>query len=752
MSAALQSPFAAGIAALARDDPAAAVPLLRAALASGEGGAYAELNLGMALTALAQFHAAEPHLRHALLALPELPEPGMRLGVIAAMRGDSTEARACYEAVLRRHPQHVPALAGLAALAEKAGALDQAAALLARARAAEPDEPELDFAAARLAFAAEDAALAATLAEAVLHRRPLHVAAAQLLARALLRCHPEAAALALLDRHAAAAPLAPAWALAQGFACAELGQLEPAIAAFQLADTLAPDNPDILGEFGRLLAQQDRPDEALDALLPALAARPANLDFRNLAATLMWRRHRYAEMVAMLQAGIAEFGPHPTLNLNLALVLNAQGRQQEALDAADAAIAQAPGNIAALVNRIAVLPYHETQGTAAVLAAAAADIAAALPVATPLPAAPRKPKPRLRLGLLSGGFGIHPVGWLTLAGLEALPEDRFELTAYSLKPRRDALNARFRARAARWHEVSERDDATLAALIRADEIDILIDMGGYGDTGRPFVLTHRPAAVQLKWVGSQFCTSGLPGVDYMLTDRWETPAGFEPHYSERLLRLPDGYVCYLPPSYAPAVSPLPALRNGHVTFGCFNNLAKLTPTVLRLWARLLRDLPDARLVIRTHALSDPGTLALTRDRFAAAGLPLDRMDLHGGCPHTEMLAGYNAIDIALDPFPYTGGLTVCEALYMGVPVVTLAGDSFAGRHALSHLSNVGLPDWVATDAAGYLAGAHAAAADLPALAAVRATLRQRTLASPLCDAPRFGANLGSALEAAWAAA
>ena len=750
MSAALQSPFDAAIAALSREDPAAAVPLLRQALASGEGGAYAELNLGMALTALAQFNAAVPHLRRALLALPDLPEPGVRLGVIAATRGEVAEATACYEAVLRRHPRHVPALAGLAALAERAGALEQAAALIARARAVEPEEPELDVAAARLALASDDAPQAAALAEAVLHRRPTHVATAHLLARALLRMLAPAEAQALLDQRAAAAPLSPAWALAQGFAAAELNQLERAIAAFRLADLIDPDNPDIQLEFGRLLAQQDRPDEALVALLPALAARPANLDLRNLTATLLWRRHRYAEMVAMLQEGIAEFGPHPTLNLNLALVLNAQGRQQEALEAAESAIVHAPGNIAALVNRIAVLPYHETRGTAAALAAAAADIAAALPQPALLQTTPRGPRSRFRLGLLSGGFGIHPVGWLTLAGLEALPEDRFEITAYSLRPRRDSLNTRFRARAARWRDVTDPDDAALAQQVHADGIDILIDMGGYGDTGRPFVLTHRPAALQLKWVGSQFATSGLPGVDAMLTDRWETPEGFEPHYSERLLRLPDGYVCYLPPSYAPDVSPLPALGNGHVTFGCFNNLAKLTPTVLRLWARLLREIPTARLVIRTHALSDPGTHALARQRFAAAGLPLDRMELHGGCPHPEMLAGYRGIDIALDPFPYTGGLTVCEALYMGVPIVSLAGDSFAGRHALSHLSNVGLPDWATTDAETYLARAHRAAADLPALAALRASLRARVSASPLCDAPRFGANLAAALAQAWA--
>ena len=200
------------------------------------------------------------------------------------------------------------------------------------------------------------------------------------------------------------------------------------------------------------------------------------------------------------------------------------------------------------------------------------------------------------------------------------------------------------------------------------------------------------------------------------------------------------------------MGPLPALRDEnprrHVTFGCFNNLAKITPDVLACWAAILHAVPRSRLVLRTHALGDVGT----RDAFLArCDLDPSRLDLHGYTPHEELLDGYNAIDIGLDPFPYAGGLTACEALWMGVPLVAMAGSSFAGRHAVSHLNNVGLGDWVAEDAAGYVARAVAAARDLPALALLRAGLRGRMEASPLMDAPRFGTSLAAALRHAWQA-
>jgi predicted O-linked N-acetylglucosamine transferase (SPINDLY family) len=186
-----------------------------------------------------------------------------------------------------------------------------------------------------------------------------------------------------------------------------------------------------------------------------------------------------------------------------------------------------------------------------------------------------------------------------------------------------------------------------------------------------------------------------------------------------------------------------------VTFGCFNNLAKITDGCVAAWVRLLHAVPSAHLVLKTHQFGDAATAARMRARFAEAGIDPDRIDCRGASPHREFLRQYNDIDIALDPFPYSGGLTTCEALWMGVPTVALAGETFAARHSVSHLSNAGLADWVAEDAEQYAAIALDRARDLDALAALRARLRREVAASPLCDAMRFGRSLGAALRYAW---
>jgi predicted O-linked N-acetylglucosamine transferase (SPINDLY family) len=293
------------------------------------------------------------------------------------------------------------------------------------------------------------------------------------------------------------------------------------------------------------------------------------------------------------------------------------------------------------------------------------------------------------------------------------------------------------------------EDAALAAYVRGLGIDVLIDLGGYGDFGRLAMFAHRPAPVQVKWVGMQNHSTGLPEMDWFITDRWETPPHLAGTYSERLLELPDGYVCYSPPAYAPDVGPLPALARGHVTFGCFNNLAKITPRVIATWARILHRVPNARLVLKTQQFNEPSVRERIGNAFRSHDIPLERIELRGGSPHRVLLEQYNEIDFVLDPFPYSGGLTTCEALWMGVPTLTMPGETFASRHSFSHMSNVGLPDWVAQDEDAYVALAVAKAADIPALANVRDGLRARVKASPLFDATRFGRGLGVALRHAW---
>ena len=335
--------------------------------------------------------------------------------------------------------------------------------------------------------------------------------------------------------------------------------------------------------------------------------------------------------------------------------------------------------------------------------AAVQDCAACLPV-RPEPAFTnsRDPARKLRIGLLSGSLRAHPVGWLTVAGFEALDPTQFDLICLAQATGCDAIARRYRARAAEWHEVDGLDDAALATLARERSVDVLIDLGGYGDLGRLIACAQRLAPVQVKWVGMQTHSTGLPEIDWFLSDRWETPSGLEQFYSERILRLPHGYVCYSPPAYAPDVGGLPAAENGFVSFGCFNNLAKITPEVMVAWAEILRRVPASILVLKTYQFSEPEPSARVRDAFARLGIAGERIELRGASSHRQFMAEYNQIDVVLDPFPYSGGLTTCEALWMGVPTVTLPGETFASRHSTSHLSNVGLADWVAPDLPGYI--------------------------------------------------
>jgi predicted O-linked N-acetylglucosamine transferase (SPINDLY family) len=241
----------------------------------------------------------------------------------------------------------------------------------------------------------------------------------------------------------------------------------------------------------------------------------------------------------------------------------------------------------------------------------------------------------------------------------------------------------------------------------------------------------------------------MPEMDWFLTDPRETPPGLAHHYSERLLSLPDGYVCYSPPPDAPDVGGSPAASRGHVTFGCFNNLAKITPEVIATWSRVLLRVPGSRMVLKTQAFGDAEVRARVAEAFRAHGVAAARLELRPGSAHRTLLEQYNDIDMVLDPFPYSGGLTTCEALWMGVPVLTLPGETFASRHSASHLHNVGLPDWIARDPDAYVEQAAARARDPAALGRLRSGLRSRVKASPLCDAPRFGRSLGAALRHVW---
>lgn len=548
----------------------------------------------------------------------------------------------------------------------------------------------------------------------------------------------------------AADPLDAVSLAAHGALLGALGREIEGIDALKAASVLAPESAEIAALLGRRLAEAEQLAEADAELRRAIAlGHRDRAELRNILGAVLMRRYRHWEAYCVLTALTAE-GENDIVPLcNLASAAVSLGRQEEAVAVLARAAAMAPEHT--LPTRIGcnILPYRAGVSGAEVLAAAKRH-AAHLPRGPAVRLANRPDPARpLRVGLLSGSLRVHPVGWLTIAAFEALDPREFRLIGLTQRTSRDWMAGRFRAVAAEWHEVGRLGDAALAAESRALGIDIVIDLGGYGDAGRLPALALRAAPVQVKWVGMQSHSTGLAEMDWFLTDRWQTPEGFERFYTERLLRLADGYVCYSPPPYAPEVTGLPANASGTITFGCLNNLAKITPEVIRSWCRILARVGDSRLLLKTHQFDEQPIRDEVTAAFARHGIGRERLILAGASPHREFLAEYNRLDLQLDPFPYSGGLTTCEALWMGVPTVTLPGETFASRHSLSHLSNVGLDDWVARDLADYERLAVAKAQDPGALARLRQGLRARVAASPLCDAPRFGRSLAAALRFAW---
>lgn len=355
----------------------------------------------------------------------------------------------------------------------------------------------------------------------------------------------------------------------------------------------------------------------------------------------------------------------------------------------------------------------------------------------------------LRVGFISNGFYSHPAGWMSFGSLKMLATHcKTEVYLYSTSPPSisDSVCEHLQTFATKWLSVYGWTTDSLLDQLLQDNLDILVDMAGHSEHSAIPVIAARAAPVQVKWVGGLFNTSAVPNMDYLLSDWLETPEGAETNYMEALVRLPGGYVTYTPPSYMPAVTSPPALEQGYVTFSCFNNIYKINPQIAGVWARILQAVPASRLKLKDKRLGDPEVCRRMEALFASAGINPERLELNPGSPHSQLLQSYQQVDIALDPWPYSGGLTTVEALYMGVPVVTCPGPTFAGRHAASHVNNVGLGNWIAKDFDEYVAIAVDWASRLEDLAALRTGLRQRCQQSPLCDHLQFAEHLDRAFR------
>ena len=554
------------------------------------------------------------------------------------------------------------------------------------------------------------------------------------------------AARELFRRAVAADPTSAPARYNLGLALLQLGALDLAADAFSRAVALDPDLAQAQLALGNVRHRQGRLDEAVAALEAAIARRPDYAEAHMNLGNVRREQRRLGEAEAAGRRAIALSPAAPLAWRNLATTLQDQGELAGAIDAFDRTLALAPGFLEAESSRLYALNY-DPRRTAAEVADEHRRWGERRRGAAPAPFPnSRDAERRLRVGYVSGDLHTHPIGYFLAGVLESHERSAFEVTCYSNGARMDATTRRLQGASDRWRQIGGLSDAAAEQQIRADGVDILVDLSGHAPLGRLTLFARHPAPVTATWLG-YVGTTGLAAIDYLVTDPQTAPPGSDSLFAEALVRLPHGRFCYAPPAHAPAVIERPG---GHpVVFGSFNHVLKLGPEVISLWSRVLAATPGSRLRLKWMSLADAGVRTRLVAAFAAEGVKPERLILSGFSPHAQMLAESGEVDIALDPFPYGGGLTTCEALWMGVPVITLPGERPASRQSLSFLATIGLPELAAASADDFVALAAALAADPARRAGLRASLRARMAASPLCRGDLFTLTLESAYRAMW---
>ena len=550
-----------------------------------------------------------------------------------------------------------------------------------------------------------------------------------------------------------------------GNAWRKLGRKTEAVMAYLRAADLDREFFDALFDLGAVLAELVRPAEGAQALRLALRLRPDHAEARLILGTCLERLGQIDAAVEQYLAALRLRADDPRALLLLGGALFKAGHVVDADRAFARALTLDPSQAGAHSRRIAALNYRADLG-ARELAAAHLEwgrrhAARFLPVdgRHPFPNPP-DPARRLRVGYVSPNFFRHSVAHFLLPVLRAHNRHEVEIFCYSNSVIVDDTTRALRAEAAHWRETLGQSDEQVAALIRVDGIDLLVDLAGHTGDGRPLVFARRPAPVQVAWLGYPQ-TTGMEAVDYRLSDDIVEPPGEADGLSaETIVRLPRGFHCFGRPGedlpgdgcegVALPVGPLPALGNGSVTFGSFNTVQKMGAPLVSMWARVLRAVPGSRLVLKS--LPD----AVIADRyhalFAAEGIDPARVEFLRWTPaRPDHLRLYDRMDIALDTYPYHGTTTTCEALWMGVPVLSLCGDGHVSRVGASLLTRVGLEDWIVTGEDAYVEKAVRAASDLSALVQLRVGLRDRMRGSALCDANGFARDLEGAYRAMWQA-
>ena len=679
----------------------------------------------------------------------DFPVAYYNLGMAYKALGRAAEAMAAWRKAIELHPGYAEAYNNLGVTLIELGRSDEAGEAFARALALKPDYAEAHMNVGNMLSAKGRLAEAIAAQRNAVRFKPDYAEAYTNLAQTLQEAGRLDEAIAAYQRALALRP-----DMVDGYT--NLGNALYAAGRFgeseQVNRKLIALNRKLPGAYSNLanaLKSQGKLEEAIAAYRQAISIDPSFPDaYNNLGVS--WRdTGRPDEAVAAFRQALALKSDYAEAHNNLGNVLKDQGQLAEAVAAYRQALALNPEYVEAASNLIFALHYDPAMGAPAI----AEELRRwrqrhAAPLRSSIQPWPndRQPERRLRIGYVSPDFLNGSVGRFLLPLLAQHDRDGFEVFGYAQVSAPDEMTQQLRSQTDGWRSLVGLSDARAADLIREDRIDILVDLSMHTARNRLLVFARKPAPVQMTYLA--YCSStGLDTVDYRLTDPYLDPPGMdESVYTEQTVRLPETYWCYQQSVATPEVGPPPALRQGFVTFGCLNNFCKISAGALAVWAEILRAVPHSQLLLHAHEGSHRQEL---QGRLAREGIAAGRVRFAGKTSVEAYFELYQQIDIALDPFPYNGGTTTCDTLWMGVPVVSLAGQTGVGRAGLSILSNIGLPELVARSEVEYVRIAVALAEDIGRLGALRATLRGRMERSPLMDAPRFARGVEAAYRQMW---
>ncbi len=674
-------------------------------------------NLGTLQAGLNKPVEAEQNLRHALNIQPDNPNTYRNLGVLIQHQGRLEEAEKAYHQAIELQPDFTDALEDLATLLIQTQRNEDAEPYLLRAIQATPSNSDALVKLGKIYFLREKYIKAGECYNRALIHSPDNVEA-----------HIDLAAVK-----------------------EKTGELDIALKHYRKAIAIAPNNMRAHNNLSIILCLMGAHEDAMNAANTALHLNPSSPEAYNNLANALYRLGRLEEAVDALKQALHYRHDDAETHANLGRVLLLQGKTKQSLACYQHTVELQPDLSSAHSLLLYSMNYSLEFSQDEIFKAHTKWAKNHEPVSEQLTthANTAEPERRLRIGYVSPDFRGHSVAFFLEPILANHAHNTFEIFCYSDTFKTDQTTKRMQALSNHWRHCCSLADTDVAQMIIDDQIDILIDLAGHTDNNRLTMFASQPAPIQASYLGYPN-TTGLQSIQYLITDQHCDPAPeMDAFYSEQLCRMPNAFFCYQPPANSPAISPAPAIKNGYITFASFNNLAKIGEEVVKLWSDVLKAVPSSRLRIQCLSLNDPPTRTRFEHLFASQEIDTKRIDFSAAKDFDTYLSDHADVDIVLDTFPWNGHTVSCHALWMGVPVITLAGNRHSSRMGLSILTNLDLNDCIANSKPEFIAAAAALCQDSEKLARLRQQLRPRIQASYLCNGQEFTQQLEQQYRSMW---